>query len=1579
MDDTTSKDDRRERLDAARRELLKRRLQGGAASKGKDSVASAIPALAPREDRTTAPASYAQARLYFLDQLHGAGAAYHMVLCLRLRGALDREALQAALDTVVRRHASLRTTFELRGSELLQRVGAPFAVALETYDLTDAQEGEGALREVLRRWVQRPLSLGDGPLLRAGLIAVGADQHVFALVLHHIIADEWSLGVLRRELANAYGHGGSDEGLSAAVEVDYGDYALWQQAQVARQRTEQLAFWRDQLGDLDGAFAALPGDFRRPARASLRGGWQQRRLDGALASAVSALARQHQATPYMVLLAAFLAVLYRLSGQSDVRVGTPVASRAPAQSEQMVGLFLNSVVIREQIDGARSFEELLARVRETSLAAVEHQGLPFEVLVAELQPERDLGANPLFQTMFVLESDEGAEASFGALAQERMPVESGFAKLDLTCFVNLDDGQLTVSVEYASDLYDGATAMLLIDAYAEYLSGAIATPGAALDSLPLVTPAQADELRARSRGAVLPVAGDSLSVVPSILARALARGDAVMVSDGAQSFTGEALHEAVCRVAGALQGQGVGQGDCVLVALPRGAQQIVALLGVMVAGAAYVPIDPDYPDQRRRQVIADLTARAGRTPLMLAGSAAPTDGVEVLTLAGALAQPPLANPPTIDGNDLAYVLYTSGSSGRAKGVAIRHRNLLASTQARSVHYPYSPARYLLVSSYAFDSSVAGIFWTLMDGDTLVVPPAPQAIDPRALGQLIEAHRITHTLMLPDLYALLLEASTHAQLATLRTVIVAGEACPVGVVQRHAQVLGERTQLTNEYGPTEGTVWASAYDCTGAEVDHVPIGRPIAGAETFVLDARGALLPDGAIGELWIGGAGIAEGYIGQAALTEASFRSPSAVGSGRCYRTGDLVRRGPGGELEYLGRADEQIKLRGFRIEPAEIESLLRAHPQVHDAAVGLADERLVAWCVAQGEVPTASVLRQHLAVHVPAYMVPSHFQMLESLPRLPNGKIDRQRLPEVVTALVTPTARRDYADDTERDLAAIWRKLLSVEQVGPEDDFFELGGHSLAGVSLMLEIERRFGRSLPLAALFEAPRLSALAERLRETGEARARSPLLMPVQPNGSRPPLFCVHGGARQAARHLGEDQPVYLAFTHLSERDSEGNSVQTMAERYLEEVRGVQPRGPYRLCGFSFGGKIAYEMACRLDAQGERVSLALCDPPPPAGADYYRQQWRVRREELKTKGVGGGGLRWIGRVVKGRVRTWRMRMLDAYFSRTRRSSRALYGAASALLALGLALWAGAGWVLNQPTWRPLVLDLTPAQVSGGTFVAEQDGRIELALEVDKALPLAALRRSALAVKQPAPLDVRWQALGEDAATIASGDVRDYAYIDPGPRTPVGRLRRILLRVPFGQSDPYFASFGLRGLPAAERGVGAFEVQAGKLYRVNVETGADLASVETLSPRFVARLDRGRFAARYSRTAPYSIGGLLTVLLGLLLGVLTFIRQHQNTPASLISYRDRQHYRRMSARYHYPAYNGDLTLLLPQTYEVYREETAKAWGAKVRGTVHLELVAGARRHVDLINETAGELLAAGLGRWLRRAEEERDEPKQ
>ncbi|MEO0425792.1 MAG: amino acid adenylation domain-containing protein, partial [Pseudomonadota bacterium] len=562
-----------------------------------------------------------------------------------------------------------------------------------------------------------------------------------------------------------------------------------------------------------------------------------------------------------------------------------------------------------------------------------------------------------------------------------------------------------------------------LDAYGEFLSGVVATPGASIDSVPLVSPTEADALRARSRGKALPI-GEVTSVVPAILARAQDRGEAVILSDGTQAFTGEALHDAVHRVAAALQLRGVGRGDGVLVALPRGAEQIVALLGVMVAGAAYVPIDPDYPDQRRRQVIEDLTARRGRAPLMLVGADADAvAGAEALTFAAALAEPPLSTLPPIAGDDLAYVIYTSGSTGRAKGVAVRHRNLLASTLARGEHYAQAPTRYLLVSSCAFDSSVAGIFWTLMDGDTLVVAPAQEAADPRALAQLIEGHGITHTLMLPGLYALLLEAAAPAQLVSLRTVIVAGEACPVGVAQRHGQVLGQQgVQLTNEYGPTEGTVWASAYDCTGTEVDHVPIGRPIAGAETYVLDGQGGLLPDGAVGELWIGGAGVAEGYLGREDLTDARFSAPAAVGAGRCYRTGDLVRRGSSGELEYLGRADEQIKLRGFRIEPAEIESLLREHPQVRDAAVGVVEEgaggRLVAWCVAQGEAPTTVALREHLSARVPAYMVPTHVQMLETLPRLPNGKVNRQRLPAVVATAATATAPIAYADDTERDLA---------------------------------------------------------------------------------------------------------------------------------------------------------------------------------------------------------------------------------------------------------------------------------------------------------------------------------------------------------------------------------------------------------------------------------------------------------------------------------------------------------------------------------------------------------------------------------
>ena len=1566
-------DDRRERLSAARQELLKRRLQGATpAAAAAVSAAAAPPAgLQARADRTLAPASYSQARLYFLDQLHGAGAAYHMVLALRLGGHLDPAAMQCALDTLVARHASLRTTFEMRDGALVQRVAPDMAFSLDEVDLGPTADEED-LHSALRKVLQAPFSLARGPLLRASLIRLGADEHVLVLVLHHIIADEWSLGLLRRELAHCYAQGGSGEGLQP-LDVDYGDYALWQREQLGQQREGQLTYWRRQLSNLEDSLAALPGDHRRPARASLRGGWMQRELDGSVVAAVHSLARRHQATPYMVLISVFLAAMSRLSGQTDVHVGTPVAARTPVQTEGLVGLFLNSVVIREQLQAEEPFDQLLGRVRDTALAAVEHQALPFEVLVAELQPERDLGANPLFQTMFVLESDDGAEADFGDLTQQRIAVESAHAKLDLTFFVRLDDDRLTVSVEYARDLYEPTTAAMLIEAYVQLLRSAVAAPATAVGELALLSPRQADAVRARARGPALTL-GEDASIVPLVLRRALARGSEAMLIDGVTRLTGDEFHQRIHRVAAALARREIGRGGKVIVALPRGVDQIVALLGVLVAGAAYVPLDPDYPAERRRQVIEDLTVD-GHMPLMLsAGTLQEVDRVESLSLAAALAEAPADAAVEVSADDLAYVIYTSGSTGRAKGVAIRHGNLLASTLARTAWYDEAPQRYLLVSSCAFDSSVAGIFWTLMAGECLVIADAEQAADPRALAQLIEQERITHTLMLPGLYALLLEAATAEQLASLRTVIVAGEACVVSVPKRHGRQL-PNVRLTNEYGPTEGTVWATAYDCTGTERDQVPIGRPIAGAEAYVLDPRGQLLPDGAVGELWIGGAGVAAGYLEQPRLTQARFLTAPGAGAGRLYRTGDLVRRGHDGELAYLGRTDEQIKLRGFRIEPAEIEGLLRSHPQVHDAAVSVLDGRLVAWCVADGEAPEQSALREYLSHRVPAYMVPTRFQLIEALPRLPNGKVSRNRLADLAAAAAPEDSapQADLADETERELAAIWRQLLGVDRVAAQDDFFELGGHSLAGVSLMLEIERRFGLALPLATLFQAPRLAALAQRIRD-GRTRTGSPLLIPVQPQGALTPLICVHGGARQAAKHLGDDQPVYLAFTHLADRDSEGNSVQTMAQRYLAEVREVQPRGPYQLCGFSFGGKIAYEMACRLRAEGESVALALCDPPPPAGADYYRQQWRLRRKELKSQGIAWG-LRLAAQVVGGRLRTWRMRLLDAYFSRTRRSSRVLYGVSAALAALGLAVWTGAGLVLNQPVWRPLVLDLAPEQQASGTFVASAGGRIELALEVDRALPMAQLRRSALAVKQPSPLDMRWQvATEEDGAVVARGDVRDYAYIDPGPRTPLGRLRRILTRVPFGQSERYFASFGLLGLPAAERGVGAFEARAGERYRLEVTTQADLASIDELSPRFVARLDRGRFAERYARTVPYSIGGLATALGGVLLALITFVRQRQNTPASLLSYRDRQHYRRMSARYGYPPYDGDLTLLLPETYAVYRDETQSAWAKKVHGEVHLELVAGAQRHVDLINETAGQRLAAGLARWLRRAEKEK-----
>jgi amino acid adenylation domain-containing protein len=1138
------------------------------ASRIGEGTAPAEPILPVPRDRRL-PLSFAQQRLWFLHQLEPGSQAYNMLAHLRLSGALSAPALEAALAEVVRRHEVLRTRYALADEEPVQ-VPEPFApFLLPLVDLAalpeEARRAEAG--RLAREEACRPFDLGQAPVLRALLARLDYGEHALVVSVHHVAADGWSLEILAREVAALY----ADSPLPA-LPIQVADFAAWQRR---RPLDAHLAWWRERLAGAP-PLLALPTDSPRPALWSGRGAGLQWRMAAPRAAAVQARFRESGATLFMGLLAAFQALLQRWSGADDVVVGTPVSGRPTVETEALIGCFVNTLVLRGDLSGRPSARDLLTRSRSAVLDAHAHQELPFEALVEALAPERSLSHAPLFQVLLTVEPAARETVGIPGLALGLGEVDAGSAKFDLHLTVTDADGALQASLEYATDLFDVITAHRLLDHLERLLDGFATRPDLPVAELPLLSEAELHQALAELDCTEAPFPEECLHWL--FEARAAEQPESIALSWQGTDLTCAELNGQANRLARHLRSLGVGPEVRVEVCLDRTPDLAVALLAVLKAGGAYVPLDPAWPAERLRAIAAQSEA-----PVLLtrAGIEAPAEDrlrIEVGSIdpwpeedleGGAL-------PDT-----LAYVIYTSGSTGVPKGVAIEHRATAALLRwAREVFRPEDLAGVLASTSVCFDLSVFELFAPLAWGGRVVLVQ-----DALRLAELPPEAGVTLVNTVPSAIDELLRLGSLP--ATVRTVSLAGEPLERALVARVPRGM----RVLNFYGPSEDTTYS-----TWEEVprDGEPtIGRPVAGTRACLLDAALQPVPPGVPGELFLGGAGSARGYLGRPDLTAASWMpDPFGPPGARLYRTGDLARLRRDGRLEFLGRRDHQVKVRGFRIELGEVEAALAYHPGVDNAVVVAqgtsADRRLVAYVVGRDEG-----LRAWLQERLPSYMVPSAFVVLDVLPLSPNGKVDRKALPE--PGPTRPQGGVPPRDELERRLAAVWEDLLEVRPVGVRDDFFELGGHSLLAVRLLARMRRETGRDLPLSALFQRSTVEGLAALLRE-GEERARSPLVA-IRPEGALPPLFCVHpvGGNvlcyRELGRHLARplyalEYPGYLL------------TVEAMAERYLEAVREVRPRGSYHLAGWSSGGVIAFEMARRLAEAGEEVELALLDTFAPA---------------------------------------------------------------------------------------------------------------------------------------------------------------------------------------------------------------------------------------------------------------------------------------------------------------------------------------------------------------------------------------------
>lgn len=1205
-------------------------LRGNPASSEVASVIRSDP------ERKTGPLSFAQQRLWFLDRLEPQRSTYHINWALHLEGPLDTAALERSLREIIRRHAVLRTVYGMIGEEPIQTVTAADRFALERTDLSLRPEGTRAVeaRRLVDEEADRPFDLSRDLMLRARLLRIGPSEHVLILVLHHIAMDGWSIRVLRDELERLYAAFARGK-VSPLPElpVQYIDFALWQRDHLRGEVLDrQLTYWKRQLKGMP-AVLELPLDHPRPPVQRYRGRRQTWTFPADLTGGMRAIGQGEGCTLFMTLLALFDVLLSRYTGRTDVFVGSPIANRTRTEIEPLIGFFVNTLVLRVDLSGLPTFRQVLRRVRDVTLNAYTHQDLPFEKLVEELEPERNLSHSPLAQVLFTVQNSPWRAPQLPDLRVTRWEVPRHTAKFDLSLFLTEDEGGLTGEVEYAEDLFDSETIVRLLGHFEQLMAAVLAAPDRPVAKLTLLTEAERRRQLIEWNGTAMVAYPQERTIHELFEAQATRQPDAVALCAGDRSLTYGELNAKANQVAHRLRRLGVGPDVPVGLCVERSTDMVVAVLGILKVGGAYTPIDPTYPAERLTFLLADsgasvwiterqwesLPAWGGLTKLVLDSERSSLD-------AESRSNPGI--PST--SRQLAYLNYTSGSTGTPKAVGVPHQAVLRLVFGNEYAQLNALTVAVHLSPISFDAATFELWGPLLHGGRCVLlSPGVPTID--ELAELVRNHRVTLLWLTSSLFNSLTGEGLE-RLAGLGELLIGGEALSVEHVRRAQQLL-PGTQIVNCYGPTEATTFTTYHripQLTEA-ASSIPIGRPLANTRVYVLDPRGQPVPVGVPGELYIGGDGLARGYLGRPELT-AEYFLPDPFGSaagGRLYRTGDLVRWLPGGELDFLGRRDEQVKIRGFRVELGEVEVVLCRHPQVREAAVLVRDTPQVGRHLAAFVVPsdpglTTAKLQEHCRLCLPVQACPASWVLLERLPINSNGKIDRSALVLASGKEVDVRSNGSQPRDmTELQLVSLWRQVLGKPGLDIHDDFFLAGGHSLLAVQLFAGVERKFGRRLPLATLFQAPTAALLAEKLRDGGWEPPWS-CLIGLQVMGDRTPIFFVHalGGNvlnyDPLVRYMRDDQPFYaLQAVGLDGQQTPFSRVEEMAAYYLREIRRVQPRGPYILGGASFGGLVAYEMSQLLAVQGEPSGLLLLLDSGPVERLKKRRAAEVQLKEEEDR--------------------------------------------------------------------------------------------------------------------------------------------------------------------------------------------------------------------------------------------------------------------------------------------------------------------------------------------------------------------------
>lgn len=1048
----------------------------------------------------TAPLSFTQQQFWLLDQAGSNRAAYNVCTAVEIAGALDAQRLRKVLEQIVARHEVLRTSIVVEQGTPKQVISPATPIALRISDLRDFPEGkrEAEMNRALVAEAEEPFDLSQGPLFRTHLLNLNDDEYVLHFTFHHIVYDGWSEGLLLRELATLYENSGDDAVSDLPrLSIQYADFAQWQRQWLQGATLErQLDYWRRQLANAPAALN-LPTDYSPPATRSFKGARHSVLLPKSVGEALQILSRNENATLFMTLMAAFQTLLFRYSGQEDIVVGSPVAGRAMLETENLVGAFVNTLALRADVAGNPSFREFLGRVRETVLGAFSHQDLPFERLVEELNPERGVNRTPLFQVMFAFQNTPEPDLAVSELKLTPLKLKGATAKFDLTLEVEEQTEGLLVTFEYSTDLFAPKTIERMLAHFQNLLTVVVTDPTQRVGELPLLSQTERDQQLVGWNETRSDFPLDTC--VHRLFEAQVARTpEAIAAEFQGEQLTYRELNGRANQLAHYLRKQGVGPEVLVGICVERRLEMLVSMLGVLKAGGGYVPLDPKYPRERTAFMIADaglslvLTQQSLTTDL-------PAGNARLLCIDQAeatFAQESTKNPATeVAPKNLAYLIYTSGSTGNPKGVMIEHRALAHFTRVAAAEYSINPGdRVLQFASLSFDLSVEEIYPALTRGATVVLRTDAMISSARDFLRCCEEWRVS-VLDLPTAYwHELVDAVTLLQLnltASVRLVIIGGEKALPERMIAWKKTIGERVRLVNTYGPTETTVVATMHVVKSVDEisrrQNVPIGRPITNTTAYVLDEFLCPAPIGVAGELHIGGAGMARGYINRPDLTAQKFiTNPfSKRPNSQLYKTGDLVRYRADGNIEFLGRVDNQVKIRGFRVELEEIEQALRQHAGVSDCVVVLReasdnDKRLLAYVVAQEQSrPAVGELRNFLKAKLPSYMVPAAFEMIDALPVMPNGKIDRRALPEPQTRAEMDETFAAPRTPIEELLAATWREVLKLEQIGIHDNFFDLGGHSLLAAKVVSNVRTTLDVEFGMVDVFQAPTIASLAELL--------------------------------------------------------------------------------------------------------------------------------------------------------------------------------------------------------------------------------------------------------------------------------------------------------------------------------------------------------------------------------------------------------------------------------------------------------------------------------------------------------------------